>query len=104
LGDVGSLDADAVPAHSAAGEAALRRRLSCAVWRALAEPTFAATLLDNPGAVLSDVGCTLQQHRRLASIQAPTIQDFVRQAEVLFWPGSGRGVQLRMHLARAVGQ
>lgn len=104
LGDVGTLETDALSACSAAGEAALRRRLSREVWRALAEPAAAEALLADPDAVLGDVGCTLQQHRRLASIRAQNIQDFARQAELLFWASSVSGTPVRHELARAVGQ
>jgi hypothetical protein len=82
----------------------LRRRLSRAVWRALAEPEFAVALLEDPGAILGDVGWTLQQHRHLASIHATTIQDFAKQAELLFWPSMWRDPHVRQPLAWVVGQ
>ena len=104
MGDVATFETESRVGYSAASEAALRRRLSREVWRALAEPPFAAALLADPGRVLGDAGCTLQQQRGIASIRATTIEDFARQAELLFWPCCGHAQPAFADLARAVGQ
>jgi hypothetical protein len=104
LGDVASFEGDGQAAYSAAGEAALRRRLSREVWRALAEPAFAAALLSDPSRILGNAGWTLQQQRSLASIRAATVEDFARQAELLFWSGPRPAYAGVAELARAVGQ
>jgi hypothetical protein len=70
-----------------ADEAALRRRISREVWRALADPEYARALLADPARILDDSGWTLRQQHDLASIRASNVQEFARQAELLFWPG-----------------
>jgi hypothetical protein len=103
LGDVGNLEADPFLGRSAASDAALRRRLSREIWRALADPGFAQALLNDPGGIIGTAGCTLRQHRGLASIHAATIRDFARQAELLFWAGGADETHRHDQLARAVG-
>lgn len=71
--------------RGAASEAALRRRISREVWRALADPIVARALLNDPAGVIDTAGCTLRQHRGLASIHATTVAEFAHQAELLFW-------------------
>jgi hypothetical protein len=88
-----------------ADEAALRRRISREVWRALAYPEFARALLADPARILGDSGWTLRQQHDLASIRATSVQDFARQAELLFWPGRASDPPARgtAHPARAAG-
>jgi hypothetical protein len=85
LDDVGNLDWQHNPTPNAIREPELRRRISIAVWRALAEPAFARALLADPTILLGGTGCTPQQRLGLERLRAPTIKEFVRQAESTFW-------------------
>ena len=92
------------PFSSRLGQAELRRQISLAVWRALADPTFAQVLLANPAVALSAAHCTPYQRWQLQTIRAPTIRDFAAQSEALFWDDRSPIRPAWFHLARAVGQ
>jgi hypothetical protein len=86
-----------------APEAELRREISIAVWRALADPRFARDLLANPEAALGDVHCTPHQRWLLQAVQAPTVRDLAAQLEVLFWEAHYPVRSAWVHLVRAAG-
>jgi hypothetical protein len=85
-------------------EAELRRQVSGAIWRALADPRFARALLANPETALGSVRCTPYQRWALQTIRAPTIRDLAAQLEVLFWEVDYPVRSAWVHLARAAGQ
>jgi hypothetical protein len=89
-------------APSARGEAEVRRQLDLAIGRALVEPRFAALLLADPTVALGDTGCSPQQHLQLRGIRAASVEDFARQAEVLFWPSRQASVGESASLSQAV--
>ena len=86
------------------GQAELRRQISQAIWRALADPSFAQVLLANPAVALGAAHCTSHQRWQLQTIRAPTIRDFAEQSEALFWDDRSPIRPAWFHLARAVGQ
>jgi hypothetical protein len=89
-------------APSVRGEVEVRRQLDLAIGRALVEPRFAALLLADPAVALGAAGCSPQQHLQLRDIRAATLEDFARQAEVLFWPARQRSAAENTSLSRAV--
>jgi hypothetical protein len=89
-------------APSARGEVEVRRQIDRAVGRALVEPRFAALLLADPTVALGAAGCSPQQHLQLRGIRAATVEDFARQAEVLFWPSTQASVGESISLSQAV--
>ncbi len=101
---MGDVAGDSAAGVSAAREAALRRRISREIWRALANPDYASALLEDPVRILDDTGWTLRQRYDLASIHATTIQQFARQAERVFWTGDSRERHASERFPCAVGQ
>jgi len=90
-------------AQQLSAEAELRREVSAAVWRALADPRFARALLANPETALGDVHCTPHQRWLLQTIQAPTVRDLAAELEVLFWEAHYPVRSAWVQLARAAG-
>jgi hypothetical protein len=82
----------------------LRRQISLAVWRALADPNFARFLLANPAEALGDARCTPLQRWQLQTIRAPSVKDFAEQTEMLFWEAPSPVRPAWFHVAPAVGQ
>jgi hypothetical protein len=89
-------------APSVRGEAEVRRQLDLAIGRALVEPRFAALLLADPTVALGAAGCSPQQHLQLRGIRAATVEDFARQAELLFWPSRQSSVGESPRLSQAL--
>ena len=104
MGDVGGLNWREDRTPSGLRDAELRRRISLAVWRALANPAFAQALLADPAMLLAGAGCTPQQRLRLERLRAPTVKDFARQAEAAFWTMPRRVDPEPGQIPRAVGQ
>jgi hypothetical protein len=84
-------------------EADLRREISAAVWRALADPRYASALLANPEAALGHVHCTPHQRWLLQSLQAGSVRDLAAELELLFWETHYPVRSAWGHLARAAG-
>jgi hypothetical protein len=92
---------DVIPRLSS--EAELRREISIAIWRALADPRFARVLLANPETALGDVRCTPDQRWLLQTIQAPTVRELAAELELLFWEAHYPVRSAWVELARAAG-
>src|SRR5579859_3837616 len=86
LDHVATLDSEPRSGPSGLSDAELRRRISQAVWRALAEPAYAQALLADPSILLRGAGCAPQQRRDIERLRAPTIRQFAYLAEASFWP------------------